>query len=141
MAGRAQALASNCSLTAMLRRSTSADVDLHEIGQQMKAMIRRYLDSFVAFDERHGNRIAHVDYTTAVERPELAVAQAFETLGIPITPAVTASIVEWRRNNPPGKRGRHSYALEDYGLDANEVAADYAFYIDRYTIPSERAAA
>ena len=51
---------------------------------------------------------------------------------------MTQSIVEWRRDNPPGKRGTHNYALEDYGLNADEVAAEYAFYSDRYAIPSER---
>jgi hypothetical protein len=136
-----QALASNCSLTAMLRRSTSREVDLHEVGQQMKTMIHRYLERFVDFDKRHGDKIAHVDYATAVERPEVAVAQAFETLNIEITPGVTESIMAWRASNPPGKRGKHSYNLTDYGLDADEVQAEYAFYIDRYNIPSERGVA
>lgn len=133
-----QALASNCSLSAMLRRSTSDHVDLHEIGWQMKQMIQVYLQRLVAFDEAHGARIAHVDYAAAVERPESAVAQAFKKLAIPMTPEVTRSIIAWRRENPPGKRGTHDYALEDYGLDAGQVAAEYAFYTDRFRIPSTR---
>jgi hypothetical protein len=57
-----------------------------------------------------------------------------------MTPAVRESIAEWRRNNPPGKRGLHEYALEEYGLDAGQVAEEYGFYIDRFHIPSEGAA-
>ncbi len=132
-----QALASNCSLSAMLRRSTSAQVDLHEIGRQMKQMILVYLRRLVEFDEAHGARIAHVDYATAVERPEEAVARAFGRLSIPMTAEVAASVVAWRRDNPPGKRGVHEYALEDYGLDAGEVAAEYAFYSERFDVPRE----
>ncbi len=132
-----QALASNCSLSAMLRRSTSVHVDLHEIGRQMKQMILVYLQQLVAFDKAHGARLAHVAYTTAVERPEAAVAQAFGK-SLPDDDGMTQSIVTWRRDNPPGKRGTHDYALEDYGLDASEVAAEYAFYSDRFGIPSER---
>ena len=135
-----QALASNCSLAAMLRRGTSVAVELHEIGQQMQAMIFAYLQRLVEFDQSFGGRIAHVDYSTAVERPEAAVAQAFAALNIDMTPAFTQSIVDWRRNNPPGKRGAHDYALSDYGLDAAQVAADYAFYINRFNIPVEQGA-
>ena len=133
-----QALASNCSLAAMLRRGTAVAVDLHEIGQQMQAMIRTYLQRLVAFDQSFGGRIAHVDYSTAVERPEEAVAQAFAALAIEMTPAFHQSIVDWRHDNPPGKRGTHDYALGDYGLDAGEVAADYGFYIDRFSVPAEQ---
>jgi hypothetical protein len=135
-----QALASNCSLAAMLRRGTSDAVDLHELGQQMQAMILAYLQRLVDFDQSFGGRIAHVDYRTAVERPEAAVAQAFAALDIEMTPAFQQSIVDWRRDNPPGKRGTHDYALADYGLDAGQVAADYAFYIDRFSIPAEQGA-
>ena len=124
----------------MLRRGTSVTVDLHEIGQQMQAMIHTYLQRLVAFDQSFGGRIAHVDYSTAVERPEAAVAQAFAALDIEITPAFQQSIVDWRRDNPPGKRGTHDYALSDYGLDAGQVAADYAFYIDRFNVPAEQGA-
>lgn len=135
-----QALASNCSLAAMLRRGTSDAVDLHEVGQQMQVMILTYLQRLVEFDQSFDGRIAHVDYSTAVERPEAAVAQAFAALDIEMTPALKQSIIDWRRDNPPGKRGAHAYALGDYALDAGQVAADYAFYIDRFNIPVEQGA-
>ena len=35
---------------------------------------------------------------------------------------------------PPGKRGVHSYELSDYGLDAREVAEEFAFYTERYDL-------
>ena len=135
-----QALASNCSLAAMLRRGTAQAVDLHEVGQQMQTMILIYLQRLVAFDQNFTGKIAHVDYATAVERPEAAVAQAFAALDIEMTPAFTQSIVNWRRDNPPGKRGTHDYALADYGLDARQIAEEYAFYIDRFAIPMDQGA-
>jgi hypothetical protein len=134
-----QALASNCSLTALLRRSSAGSVDLHEIGQQMKAMVLVYLQRLVDFDQRYGGRIAHVDYQTAVDQPQVAVAAAFERLGIEMTDRFAQSIIAWRQDNPPGKRGSHVYALEDYGLDAEAVAAEYAFYIRRFDVPAEGA--
>ena len=134
-----QALASNCSLSALLRRGTAVGVDPHEIGRQMKEMIRVYLERLVEFDEKHGGqrRIAHVDYATVVAHPETVMAEVFETLGIEMSPTFRDAIVAWRRDNPPGKRGTHDYSLEDYGLDPADVAAEYAFYTDRFDVPTE----
>lgn len=134
-----QALASNCSLTTMLRKSSSENVDPHEIGQQMKDMLRVYLERLMDFDMRHGDRIAHVAYRTAVENPEVAMAQALDALGIKMTQSFEDAIVAWRRDNPPGKRGTHDYALEDYGLNADELSEQFAPYISRFDIPSEQA--
>jgi hypothetical protein len=131
-----RALASNCSLAALLRRATSEHVDPHEIGRQMQDMILTYLERFVAFDERFEGRIAHVDYDLAVDEPQRAMADVFDTLGLEMTPDVEAAIVAWRAENPPGKRGVHRYALDDYGLDAPAVAERYAFYTDRYDVPA-----
>jgi hypothetical protein len=134
-----QALASNCSLAALLRRATAERVDAHEIGQQMKDMVRTYLERLVDFDERFDGteRIAHVDYTRVVERPEAVMTEVFDTLAIEMTRTVRDSIVAWRRDNPPGKRGTHAYQLGDYGLDAGDVAAEYAFYIERFDVPTD----
>jgi hypothetical protein len=138
-----RALASNCSLSALLRRSTGEHLDLHELGRQMRDMVLTYLQRLVAFDEQFGatGRIAHVDYATVVERPETVMTEVFEQLGLELTPTVRDSIVAWRRDNPPGKRGTHDYALHDYGLDAREVAEQYAFYIDRFDVPTQAAGA
>lgn len=135
-----QALASNCSLTEMLRRGTAEHVDNHEIGQQMQAMIHTYLQRLTDFDDAHGDRIAHVPYNTAVEQPELAVRQALEKLGMAMSPSFADAIVAWRRDNPPGKRGTHSYSLENYGLDAAAVAHGYRTYIDRFNVAVEHQA-
>jgi hypothetical protein len=136
-----QALASNCSLSALLRRATSDSVDLHEIGRQMKDMIGTYLRRLVDFDERFAatGRIVHVDYSRAVETPEVVMTEVFDALDLELTPTVRESIVTWRRDNPPGKRGTHVYSLDDYGLDAGEVAEEYGFYIERFEVPAEGA--
>ncbi len=131
-----QVLASNCSLTHLLRAGTS-EADPHEIGQQMKYMIGRYIQRLVDFDETHAGPagLVHVDYERVVSDPETVMAEVFDALDLEMTADVRERIVTWRRENPPGKRGVHEYALDDYGLDANEVAEEYAFYIDRYDLP------
>lgn len=135
-----QALASNCSLATLLRRGTAEHVDPHEVGAQMRDMLLAYLERLVAFDDRHGHRMAHVAYRTAVDQPELAMEQALTALGIPMSAGFAEAIQAWRRDNPPGKRGSHDYALEDYGLDAGEMQQRFAFYSERYGIPAEKEA-
>ncbi len=135
-----QALASNCSLTALLRRGTAEQADPREIGAQMRDMLLAYLERLVAFDKKHPGRMAHVAYRTAVDQPELAMEQALTALGIPMSQSFAEAIQAWRRDNPPGKRGSHDYALEDYGLDAGEMAKRFAFYSERYGIPAEKEA-
>ena len=134
-----QALASNCSLAYLLRSNSSQNADRSEIGQQMKDMIRDYIRGLVEFDDAHGaqGRMTHVDYRRVVDDPETVMSEVFGSLGLEMTPSVRESIGQWRRDNPPGKRGTHDYHLADYGLDAGEVAEEYRFYIDRYGIPSE----
>jgi hypothetical protein len=67
------------------------------------------------------------------------MTRVFEQLDLEMTPSVRVSIASWRRDNPPGKRGVHDYSLEDYGLDRREVAEEYAFYTDRFDVPTEGA--
>ena len=39
--------------------------------------------------------------------------------------------------NPQGKHGAHRYRLEDFGLDPDALARDFAPYRDRFAIPEE----
>lgn len=134
-----QALASNCSLSSLLRGGLSDGADPGEIGTQMKGMILTYIRRLVDFDERHGDRVVHVDYRRVVDAPEVVMEEVFDALGMSMTPTVRNSIRSWRSDNPPGKRGVHDYRLEEYGLDPAEVADEYRFYTDRYDIPAEAA--
>ena len=129
-------LASNCSYAAFLRAKFSDHVDLHELGQQMKDLIGRHIRALVDFDVRRGSgvTIAHVDYSHIVDDPEAAMVDVYRALDLELTPAVRQSIATWRTENPPGKRGVHSYDLSDYGLDAGAVAEEFAFYTERYDL-------
>lgn len=129
-------LASNCSFAAFLRARFSDEVDLVEVGRQMKDLVARHIRALVDFDLGRGPdvAIAHVDYDQVVADPEAAMVDVYRTLDLELTPQVRASIASWRAENPPGKRGVHAYDLSDYGLDAGEVAEEFAYYSQRYAI-------
>jgi hypothetical protein len=129
-------LASNCSYSTFLRKMFSDRVDRAEVGQQMKDLVRRHIRALVDFDTNRadGVSIAHVDYDEVVADPEAAMVDVYRSLDLELTPAVRQSIAQWRVENPPGKRGVHSYDLSDYGLDARAVAEDFAFYTERFSL-------
>lgn len=129
-------LASNCSYATFLRRMFSDEVDRVEVGRQMKGLVERHIRGLVDFDANRagGLTIAHVDYRQVVADPEAAMADVYRALDLTFTPDVRRSIANWRAENPPGKRGVHAYDLSDYGLDAREVAEEFAFYTDRFDL-------
>lgn len=129
-------LASNCSYSTFLRSKFSDRVDRCEVGQQMKDLVGRHIRALVDFDANRTDdvSIAHVDYNQVVADPEAAMVDVYRSLDLELTPAVRQSIGTWRAENPPGKRGVHAYDLSDYGLDAREVAEEFAFYIERFDL-------
>jgi hypothetical protein len=139
-----QALASNCSLTHMLRVGSSPSADPEHIGRDMLELVRQHVDRLVAFDVAQSaagsSSIVHVDYYELVEAPHEVMPKVFEGIGLEWTPTVEERIRAWRDDNPKGKRGKHEYDLSDYGLDRDTVADAFADYIERFDIPSEQSA-
>ena len=139
-----QALASNCSLTHMLRAGTSPNAEPEKIGRDMLELIRQHVDRLVAFDVAQTasghSSLTHVDYYRLVDAPEEVMPGVYDAIGLEWTPDVEERIRAWREANPKGKRGTHEYDLSDYGLERDEVAAAFAGYIERFDIPSESAA-
>jgi Sulfotransferase family len=136
-----QALASNCSLTKMLREGTSPQADPAHIGRDMLELVRRHVDGVVAFDieqERQGrSRLVHVDYYQLVESPETVMPAVFEAVDLDWTPEVDQRVRTWRAENPKGKRGTHEYRLDEFGLTREAVAEAFTAYTTRFDIPSE----
>lgn len=139
-----QALASNCSLTNMLRAGTSPHADPHQIGRDMLELVRHHVDRLVAFDiaqaELGRSRLVHVDYYRLVDAPETVMPEVFAAVDLEWTSEVDDRVRTWRDENPKGKRGTHEYQLDDYGLDRETVAEVFADYTERFDIPSEFAA-
>ncbi|HLM18497.1 MAG TPA: sulfotransferase [Acidimicrobiia bacterium] len=136
-----QALASNCSLTNMLRAGTSPHADPEHIGRDMLELVRQHVDRLVAFDveqEKLGSgRLVHVDYYQLVDDPAVVMPAVFEAVDLEWTAEVDERVRTWREANPKGKRGTHEYDLTDYGLEREAVAEAFAPYTERFGIPSE----
>ncbi len=135
----AQVLASICKMTFALRGARQAGpVDPHRVGQQMRHFIRRHIDRIMAFcTGPDAARVHHVDYYRVADDPAAVLDEIHASLGIDTPDDVREAIAAWRRDNPQGKRGENRYTLEQFGLDAGEVRALYADYIEHFAIPTE----
>ena len=136
-----QALASNCSLAHMLRSGNSLDADPNQTGRDMLELVRQHVNRLVAFDiaesKAGSSQLVHVDYYELVEAPEMTMERVFGAIGVEWTPVVQERIRSWRAENPKGKRGKHEYTLDDYGLDRSTVSEAFADYTERFDVRSE----
>jgi hypothetical protein len=136
-----QALASNCSLAHMLRSGNNPDADPNQTGRDMLELVRRHVDRLVAFDvaqsKTESSSLVHVDYYDLVDSPERVMPRVFGAIGLEWTPTVEERIRSWRADNPKGKRGKHEYTLDDYGLSRAAVSEAFAEYTERFDVQSE----
>jgi sulfotransferase family protein len=136
-----QALASNCSLTYMLRTGTSPHADAVRIGRDMLELVRQHVDRLMAFENAQAqaarSMVVHVDYYRLVDSPETVMPEVFSAVNLEWTPAVDQEVRAWRAANPKGNRGTHEYRLDDYGLDRAGLAEIFRPYTERFDIQSE----
>jgi hypothetical protein len=135
-----QILGSISKMTFNLRGMRAAGpVDMHQVGRDMLHFISRHIERIMAFDAQpEGRRVVHVDYYALVADPVGQMRAIHKGLGIDTPDDVAKSVADWHAANPKNARGRNEYTLEQYGLDADEVAERFAAYIRRFDIPSER---
>jgi len=116
-----------------------APLDPRLVGRQMLDFVRRHIDRILAFCKSPaGSRVTHVDYYRAIDNPAKVVSEVHAALGIDTPPEVSAAVADWHRRNPKNARGANRYALEEYGLDQDQVAEEFADYMRCFDIPREQ---
>jgi hypothetical protein len=83
-----------------------------------------------------GNEDRFFDIGFAEMRPDPipAVERLYTWLGTELTDDVTRRMRTWWAANPADKQGIHDYNPEQYGIDLDEIRAQFAFYNDRFTV-------
>lgn len=134
-----QTLASLCRLTEAMREPRMRRVNVEEIGPQMLDFVGRHIDRMMAFtDTPEGmSRVVSVDYYALLADPAKVLAGVYERVGMTMGQRVQLEVQAWQKANPKGKRGAHIYALENYGLDADEVAERFSAYRRRFNVMRE----
>ncbi len=127
-------IASVCSLTWTMMRPIT-DLTRPEIGPLCLDFYATSLERGLAMRElQDPSRFIDVDHDAFVADPLVVVKRIYERFDLPIAPSAQAAFEAHVAANPRGRHGRHAYALEEYGLDADSVRARFAAIVDRTRI-------
>ncbi|WP_336968571.1 sulfotransferase [Sphingobium aromaticiconvertens] len=132
----ADVVGSACSLVHNVRKMFSADVDPVEIGQSLLQTFDLMIARMAAYREKHGQDSIHdIQYADQLRDPIGEMRRLYARFDEPFTAQTQASMQAFLDDNPQGKHGKHSYSLEDYGLNRKQVHAHFRDYTDRFSIP------
>jgi Sulfotransferase family len=130
--------ASVCSLINTLSGTfTGADHTAY-VAEHWTAMLEESvarIDSFRAAHPEHP--IVDVQYADLVHDPLRTVENLYTACGERLDAGARDAIAAYVNAHPKTEFGTHGYNLAEFGLDAGELAARFAGYVDRYDVPVE----
>jgi Sulfotransferase family len=128
----AAVLGSVCSLIAFTRSWVSDRDDAAELGRQQLELWVEAVRRAVEFRDRVGEScFADLTFDALQTEPVAAIEDAYERLGLGLG-AGRDAVATWARDHPPGAHGTHEFALDEFGLDPDEVRARFAPFLDRF---------
>lgn len=135
----AQVLPSWCSMCCSLTVNSSTAYRKEDQGAHWTARFRDGLRRFEEIRQRlPDGQVIDVRYEETVSDPAGTAARVLAALGRPADAADQAAIAQCIAENAREARPRHKYSAAEFGLGAEGIARDFAFYHDRY-LPGERA--
>ena len=131
-----ESIGSVCSLAAALRSSAGAAVSKDEIGTTLASFWAEGVHRAMASRQRLGDsRFLDVNQRDLSADIVGTMCSVYNRLGIPITEEYQARLQRRVAEKPPGRHGKHRYALTDFAIDAASLRATFASYIDRFNVP------
>ena len=79
-------------------------------------------------DESQKN-VFDVNYKDLMKDPIAAVRRIYDYFGLSWSDEFEMGMLDWLRNNPQGKQGRHVYSLADCGFTHEDIETRYIDYI------------
>ncbi|HXJ78330.1 MAG TPA: sulfotransferase [Candidatus Methylomirabilis sp.] len=133
-------LASVASLSSVLQRAFSGRREPTEFGQEVTT---RWTDGLERSLElrRSGRvsveRVVDVQYRELARDPMATVRRVYAQFQLPLSPAAERRMQQFLAEHHQDKHGRHHYALDNFGLDAQALALRFKAYSDYFGVPSE----
>ncbi len=130
-------LASLCSMVAVRQNVMCDRVDLAGIGRDYLARMRRFIDHAAAVRAR-ANQAAFFDcrYDELVADPVAMIHRIADRFGFETNSTAGSNMRQWLDENRQGKRGKHRYRLEWFGLDKDQVHQAFGDYPASFTAGS-----
>ncbi len=129
---------SACSLLAAVRPMYTEQVDPGAIADCLLETFDKMIERTNAYRDQHGeNSIYDLHYAELMKDPLGEMQKLYEHFGEPFDNTVNNAMQAFMDANPKGKHGKHSYALEDYGLTREVVRERYRDYCERFNIATK----
>ncbi len=128
------------SLTDLLRRLGSDDVDIAQVAAEWVDDIVVGLDRAVAARTDGtvpAGQAVDVQFSDFLADPMAVVDTIYSRLGIELTADAEARMRRFVAENPREKHGGHTYRFEDTGLDLAELRARTNAYREFFSVPEE----
>jgi len=129
---------SMASLSRTLRSAGSDAVDDEDLGRYWLELLADGVSS--AMDFRKGiteDRIVDIHFHDLVRDPQGSVSRIYEAFGVELPEGMPEAISRYLAENPKGKRGRHAYTAEAFGLRNEEIRERFSVYIEEYDVRAE----
>lgn len=129
-----EVLPSSCSLFAVGASVLSDAVDPHQVGRDWVERLRRTIDR--AAETRASvpaQRFYDVAYRDLMRDPCAVVRRIHEHFGSELPAGAVERMHAYLQANPAGRTGAHRYSLDQFGLDAAQVAALNRDYQEKAT--------
>lgn len=118
-----------CGLVEIIRATRGQQVDREELGAFLLQQLAEQWEQNLAQRPRvPAARLLDVRYDEIVADPLGVIRRVLDRHGTELSDTDVKAIEAWSDANPPGKFGRHSYSLEQYGLDEARVREGFAAY-------------
>jgi hypothetical protein len=128
------AVPSYASMVTAMATQYSDDLDVHAVGRYWSRQFARQLRSFTEVRAARPERVVDVRFEDAVRDPVDQARHVMERVGLPPVPADIEAFEAYHERDRAERGGgsRHTYTAADFGLDEQQLASDFAFYIEEY---------
>jgi hypothetical protein len=134
----AKVVPSYTSLVSTIFPPPAGERDLRVLGSEVSTHLHEGMERAIAERARIGeDRFLDVHHRDLVGDPKGTVRRVYESLGLDLAPEVAQTIFDWQDAHAVGAGGTHHYTAEQFGLSAEQIRADYDFYIRRFGVELE----
>jgi hypothetical protein len=127
-----QAVPSYASMVMSMSSQFSDSPDPVAIGQYWSERFQETLSSFASVREARPDRFVDVHFKAMLTDPLAEVRRVLTELGFTPGPADDAAWEAYLEQNRAERHGSHSYTAADFGLSDDQLARDFAPYMEAY---------
>jgi len=126
------AVPSYASMVQAMTSQYSEAADPEQIGRYWNDRLVECLSDFAEVRPRRPDRFVDVPFTAAVAEPVETARRVMAELGLTVGADDLKAFEGYQEVNRQERHDSHSYTPEDFGLSAEQLERDFAFYTEAY---------